>query len=237
LFAIALTLAGIASFIELGLWQTKRAHEKTELFAAFAGIAQQQPGSLVAARASGTPSHYPLVRVDGHFDPDHAYILDNQVRDGRAGVMLFDVFAPVDGGAALLANRGFLPRDARGARPSVPPPPFGDQTITALYAPPPGSGIRMGGNALPAQSAWPKTSIYFDIGEIAADLGRPLDPRVLLLMPASTDAGGGTFVREWKPEVFPPERHLAYAFTWYLFAAVCAAAFVIVHWRQQEKST
>jgi cytochrome oxidase assembly protein ShyY1 len=237
LFAIALTLAGIAAFVALGLWQTRRAHEKAELFAAFAGIAEQQPGSIAVARTSVTPSHYPLVRVGGRFDPDHAYILDNQVRDGRAGVMLFDVFDPAEGGPSLLTNRGFLPRDARGARPPVPPPPGGDQTLIALYAPPPGSGIRMGGNALPAQAAWPKTSIYLDIAEVASDLGRPLDPRVLLLMPASDDAGGNAFVREWKPEVFPPERHLAYAFTWYLFAAVCAAAFVIVHWRHKEKPT
>lgn len=227
----------MAAFIALGRWQTKRAHEKTELFAAFAGIAQLQPESIASARASTSPSHYPLVRIAGRFDPAHAYVLDNQVRDGRAGVMLFDVFEPAEGGPSLLANRGFLPRDSRGARPLVPPPPPGDQILTALYAPPPGSGLRLGGNALPAQTAWPKTSIYLDVGEIATDLGRALDPRVLLLMPASDDAGGTVFVREWKPEVFPPERHLAYAFTWYLFAAVCAAAFVIVHWRQQEKPT
>jgi surfeit locus 1 family protein len=236
-FAIALTLAGIALFIALGLWQTRRAHEKTELFAAFAGIAQQQPASIGAARTSGSSSHYPLVRVTGRFDPGHAYVLDDQVRDGRAGVMLFDVFEPAEGGPPLLANRGFLSRDARGARPSVPSPPPGQQSLTALYAPPPGSGLRMGGNALPAQTGWPKTSIYLDIDEIATDLGQPLDPHVLLLLPASNDAGGNAFVREWKPEVFPPERHLAYAFTWYLFAAVCAATFVIVHWRRQEKPT
>ena len=33
----------------------------------------------------------------------------------------------------------------------------------------------MGGNALPRQKAWPKESIYIDVGEIAADAGRPLD--------------------------------------------------------------
>jgi len=36
-------------------------------------------------------------------------------------------------------------------------------------------------------------------------------------------------VREWKPEVFPPERHYGYAFTWYTFAAVVAATFFILH--------
>jgi cytochrome oxidase assembly protein ShyY1 len=233
-FAIALTLAGIALFTWLGLWQTRRAHEKAELFAAFAGIAQQVPATLGRARLEAAPSRYPLVRVDGHYDPQHAYVLDNQVRGGHAGVMLFDVFEPDDGGVPLLANRGFLSRDARGKPPQVPPPPEGAQSLVALYAPPPGSGLRLGGNPLPRQPTWPKTSIYLDVDEISADLGRRLDPHVLLLMPGNEDASGKAFVREWKPEVFPPERHLAYAFTWFLFAAVCVATFVILHWRRQE---
>jgi surfeit locus 1 family protein len=234
-FAIVLTIAGIALFTWLGQWQTRRAHEKSELFAAFAGAAEQAPVSIEQARRQTASLRYPLVRVSGHYDAQHAYILDNQVRDGRAGVMRFDVFEPSDGGVPLLANRGFLARDARGTRPRVSPAPVGEQTLLALYAPPPGSGLRLGGNALPQQPTWPKTSIYIDLAEISVDLGRPLDQRVLLLMPASGDASGDAFVREWKPEVFPPERHLAYAFTWFLFAVVCAATFVILHWRKQEE--
>jgi cytochrome oxidase assembly protein ShyY1 len=161
-------------------------------------------------------------------------VLDNQVRAGRAGVMLFNVFEPTDGSAPLLVNRGFLARDARGEHPPLPPPPTDLQTLIALYAPPPGSGLRLGGNALPRQPTWPKTSIYIDINEISADLGRRLDPRVLLLMPAGESGSGAMFVREWKPEVFPPERHLGYAFTWFMFAVVAAAIFVILHWREQE---
>jgi surfeit locus 1 family protein len=231
--AIGLTCTGIALFAWLGQWQTRRAHEKVELFAAFAGAAQQTPVALAQARLETGALRYPLVRLSGHYDPQHAYVLDNQVRDGHAGVMLFDVFEPSEGGALLLANRGFLARDAHGARPTVPPPPAGEQTLTALYAPPPGSGLRLGGNALPKQPAWPKTSIYIDIAEISADLGRTLDPRVLLLTESGAGADGA-FVREWRPEVFPPERHLAYAFTWFLFAVVCAATFVILHWRKPE---
>ena len=156
-------------------------------------------------------------------------MLDDQVRGGRAGVMLFEVFMPSAGGDALLLNRGFLPRGLRGEPPQLPPPPQGVQRLRALYAPPPGAGIRLGGNALTTQALWPKTTIYIDLGEIAADLGRRLDPRVLLQV--STDADAHGFVRNWKPEVFPPERHYGYAFTWFTFAAVVVATFVILHRR------
>ncbi|HEY6941511.1 SURF1 family protein [Dokdonella sp.] len=223
--AIAAALAGIALFVALGTWQVRRAHEKEALFAAFEGAARQAPVSLEQARREAGV-RYPAVESTGHFDPARAYVLDNQVRDGRPGVIVYDVFEPSSGGPAMLVARGFLARDARGRLPTIPPPPQGAQTVRALYAPPPGSGLRLGGNALPRQSDWPKTTIYLDLDEVAADLGRPLDARVLLQLPGDEVS---TFVREWKPDVFPPERHYAYAFTWYTFAAVVAATFFILH--------
>lgn len=229
-FAVALALAGIAFFVALGSWQVRRAHEKEALFAAFDAAAAQAPVTLEQARRETDPMHYPRIHVRGRFDPTHAYVLDNQVRDGRAGVMVFDVFEPADGSVPLLANRGFLPRDARGEAPAIPPPPGGDIELAALYAPPPGSGLRIGGNALPRQARWPKTSIYIDLGDIQADLGRRLDPRILLLTSESA-AAPSSFVREWRPEVFPPERHYGYAFTWFTFAAIVVAIFVALHWR------
>jgi len=228
-FGIVLMLVGVGAFVLLGSWQLRRAHEKEALFAAYAHAAEQAPVELAQARHSADATRWPLVDVEGTFDPGHAYVLDDQVRDGRAGVMLFNVFAPSAGGDALLVNRGFLARDMRGDSPQFPAPPAGVQHLRALYAPPPGAGIRLGGNALPAQANWPKTTIYVDLGEIATDLGRRLDPRVLLQVSADSENRG--FVRNWKPEVFPPERHYGYAFTWFTFAAVVVATFAILHRR------
>lgn len=225
-------LAGVVVFVLLGSWQLRRAHEKEALFAAYARAAEQAPVTLAQARRDADAARWPLVDVDGTFDPARAYVLDDQVREGRAGVMLFDVFVPSAGGDALLVNRGFLPRGTRGELPQLPSPPPGVQRLRALYAPPPGAGIRLGGNALPKQAGWPKTTIYVDLGEVAADLGRALDPRVLLQVSAGADAHG--FVRNWKPEVFPPERHYGYAFTWFTFAGVVVATFAILHRRRPE---
>lgn len=232
--AVVSSIVGIAFFIWLGLWQLRRAHEKEALFAAFDATATQPVVTLDVARREATPLHYPLVQVAGRYDPVHAYVLDNQVREGRAGVMVFDVFEPAAGGPPLLANRGFLARGERGERPPIPAVPEGAQTLTALYAPPPGSGLHLGGDALPRQTTWPKLSIYIDLAEIAKDLGREPDPRVLLLMPETDAAAAPAFVREWRPEVFPPERHYGYAFTWFTFAALVVAIFTILHWRKDE---
>jgi cytochrome oxidase assembly protein ShyY1 len=231
-FAIALTLAGVTAFVLLGGWQLRRAHEKEALFAAWAHAEEQAPITLAQARRDADATRWPLVEVDGTFEPARAYILDDQVRNGRAGVMLFEVFVPSAGGDALLVNRGFLPRGVRGDSPQLPPVPQGTQRLRALYAPPPGAGIRLGGNALPRQPGWPKTTIHVDLGEIAADLGRKLDPRVLLQV--SADTGDHGFLRSWKPEVFPPERHYGYAFTWFTFAGVVVATFAILHRKKRN---
>lgn len=227
-FAIVLTLAGVALFLALANWQFRRAHEKEALFAAFAQAATQEAVTLAQARREASPMRYPTVRVEGRIDPRRQYLLDNQVRDGRAGVMVFGVFEPAEGGVALLVNRGFLARDAHGSL-AIPPAPAGVTTFTALYAPPPGAGLRMGGDRLPQQQEWPKTVIYLDLDEIAADAGRELDPQVLLQL----GQGEAGLVREWTPAVFPPVRHLGYAWTWLTFAAVAVATFLILHWRKQ----
>jgi cytochrome oxidase assembly protein ShyY1 len=49
------------------------------------------------------------------------------------------------------------------------------------------------------------------------------------------DAASG-FVREWRPDVFPPERHRAYAFTWFTLAAAVVVVFVGMHWQKPDRT-
>lgn len=232
-FAVALCLAGIALFVALGSWQWRRGEEKAELFAAFDRGFAQAPIALEQARRDANGAVYPHVVVRGSYVVDYEYLLENQVRDGRIGVMAFAPFQPAEGGDPLLVNRGFLPYSSgSGDRryPVLPPLPRGEVTLSGLYAPPPGAGLRLGGNGLAVQK-YPKKVVYLDLAEVGADLRRRLDPRVLLLLP-EPDATGARFVREWRPEVFPPERHYGYALTWFTFAAVVVATFAILHWRR-----
>jgi cytochrome oxidase assembly protein ShyY1 len=231
--AVALAALGVAAFSALGVWQVDRAAEKERLFAAYANALAQTPVTLDAARRTpASAERYPLVAVHGHYDAAHAYLLVDQTHAGAVGSVAVAVFEPADGSTAILVDRGFVAGDASGAPPEIPPLPSGEQELLALYAPPPGSGLRLGGNPLPRQTAWPKQSIYLDVGEIAADLGRSLDSRILRLAPAP----GSGFVREWRPDVFPPERHRAYAFTWFTLAAVVLAVFVGMHWQKSDRT-
>lgn len=230
LFSIILTLVGLAFFLVLGFWQIDRAHQKERLFAAFAGAQSSPTLHLSEARhAARTAVRYPHIAVRGRYDTEHTYLLDNQFRDGHVGVIAYAVFEPADGSTPLLVARGFLARSGEAQSPHMPPLPDGDQDLHGLYTPPPGSGLRLG-NALPDQHDWPKTTLYIDTGEIGRDIGRSPDTRILLLDP-ETDSG---FVREWKPQVFPPARHYGYAMTWFSFALLSVGLFVGMHWRRRR---
>lgn len=231
--ALALVVFGVAVFSVLCVWQVDRGHEKERLFAAFAGAARQAPQTLDAARGETARPVYPRVHVRGRYDSRYGYVLDDRQHAGQLGRMLFAVFMPDAGGPPLLVNRGFLADREGVAAPAVPTLPAGETTLDALYAPPPGVGFRMGGNALARQSQWPKSTIYLDLGEVSADIGARVDPRILLLLPAP----GTPFVRDWTPQVFPPARHYGYALTWLAFAVVAVAIFIGMHWRAEPAST
>jgi cytochrome oxidase assembly protein ShyY1 len=228
--AIGLTVAGMAIFVRLGVWQLDRAEQARAMLSAFA----QAPDAALEdfARISAVPPEvrYPHVRVAGHF-VGRGYLRDEQVRDGKLGVEVIDAFA-VDGNASLLlVNRGWISwSHVPGTRPPLPPLALGDTLLSGVYAPFPGGGIRVGGNALPAQAAWPKLTLAIDPGEISADLGAPLLPRMLQL---DADATSG-FVRTWTPALMPPARHQAYAFQWFAFAFAAAVIFVVLHWKKAE---
>lgn len=232
-FAWTLTAFGVAAFCALGIWQVDRAAQKRQLFAAFANAASAPALDFAQASAAARDSQrFPHLKTTGHFLSDRGYWLDEQFGGNRIGVHAIGVFEIEGQRDLLLVDRGWVAWDHMpGTAPAAPPLPTGQVVLTGLYAPFPGGGLRLGGNALPGQRAWPKLTLYLDATAISMDLGQPLLPRILLLDPEPTSG----FVRSWKPQVFPPERHIGYALTWFGFAVVAIAILVVTHWVEPKK--
>ncbi len=234
LFAVALTLFGIAVFTVLGLWQLDRAAQKEQLLAAFRAEPQTMPVDFDRVRDIMDLQHYPHVRIAGHFLIDRGYLLDEQMHGGQLGVHAIGVFAGDGEDRLLLVDRGWIVwSHAPGTTPPLPRLLADEMVLTGIYAPFPGGGLRIGGNALLTQATWPKLTLYLDAEPIAADLGKPLLPRMLLMDP-TPDSG---FVRAWTPNVMPPERHRAYAFQWFAFVVVALTIFIGKHWRKVDNAT
>jgi cytochrome oxidase assembly protein ShyY1 len=223
-FAVALTVAGVLVFVRLGIWQLDRAAEKDELLRRYAAASEAPAEAFGRVAANPPADRYPRVDVSGVFIPGHRYVLDDQTRAGQVGVHVYAAFLPHGDNHAVLVDLGFLPREA-GASPRLPPVPEAPLTLRGLYVPPPGVGIRLGGDRLPEQKGPDKSVVYVDLTEVAADLHRSLYPRVLLL-----DADPATiYAREWTPAVMPPARHRAYAFQWFTFAFAAVVIFLLLH--------
>ncbi len=231
--AIVSACFGIGLFTWLGLWQLHRATEKEALLSAYADATKDAPVTLSQARRIPAGVIYPHVRVRGRYDRRHDYVLDDQVRNGRQGVIVFSPFNPDDGALALLINRGFIAKDEYAQVPVIPDLSTAEVELSGLYAPTPGSGLRLGGNALPGQAQWPKLTIHIDVAEIGEDLGYRIDSRVILL---DAESASG-FMREWTPQIIPPERHRGYAVQWFGFVVATIVIFIVLHWRREKKGS
>jgi len=230
-WSIALTFVGAALFVRLGIWQLERAQQAQQLLDAFAAAATAAPEDFAAVAAVPPADRFPRVRVTGRYLADGGYLRDEQTHAGRLGVEAYGVFEVGGASALLLVDRGWSAwAHGPGTLPSLPPLPDGATELSGVYAPFPGSGLRVGGNRLSAQAQWPKLTLAIDRDEIAADLARPLLPRVLLL---DADPASG-FTREWTPALLPPARHRAYAFQWFAFALAALTLFVVLHWKKVE---
>jgi len=225
-FAVLLTLAGIAAFVALGCWQLRRAQEKELLLGRFSQAARAPVQAFTAVADHAPAAIYPHLRVQGRYAAHRIYILDDRIHAGQLGVNVFVPFTPDGSDRVLLVNLGFLPRQgARELLPDLPPIAANEVVLTGLYAPPPLPGLKLGGDALTHESTWPKLLTFIDMHAIADDLHQSLYPRVLLLDadPASP------YMRQWTPDVMPPSRHRAYALQWFTFALAALVIFFIMH--------
>lgn len=226
-WSVLLTIAGVLVFVRLGIWQLHRAQYKDELLRRYAAAASAPVQAFGVVAEQPPADAYPRVHVQGHYLAGRIYLLDNPKHDSLGGVEVYAPFRPLHQPKLLLVDLGFLPGNGTDQVPQIPPLPTDEQTLQGIYQPPPGTGFEMGGDALARQTHWPKTSIYLDPGQIAADLHAPLYPRVLAL-----DADpAAIYVRVHTLDLssMPPARHRAYAFQWFTFAIAAVAIFLVLH--------
>jgi surfeit locus 1 family protein len=173
-----LAASAIALFVVLGNWQLGRAHEKRQLTDRFTAGG---PAIELKELPADAPRYQP-VRLSGHYDRDHQFLLDNMSHESMAGV---DVLTPfvLNGGSVVLVNRGWQPygRRARICRtsPSMPGSARSSATSTNCRAPDLAQGAPS--DRLAAPRAIPRME------ELSIALGIELAPRQVLLDPAVPD--------------------------------------------------
>ena len=227
-----LALAVATGFAALGVWQLQRMHEKEAL------LAQLPPGRESAVsleHALRTPQTLHWVQQRMRFLPG-TVLLDNQLRDGRAGVKVYQAArADVPATTAVLVDLGWLPLPANRALPTIRALQ-GEIDVQGLWAPPPSAGIALG----PALAATPQPQVWLatrlDMPAIAAQLGLPADAlaaQVLRLDPALPL--GHARDLDLLPNTLPPSRHLGYAVQWFGLALAVLVVALTLQWRTRRR--
>ena len=224
-----LALLAIALFTSLGSWQSRRAVEKQAMLDAAAHVTGAR--AAVPLSAASDPERvrgYDWAGGVGEFDARGPLLLDNQQRNGRAGVRAYRIFVPAQG-APLLVDLGWLPLAGDRALPAIARP-TGTLALRGLLAPPPSPGIALGGGIARSGAGWLLTRV--DTVAIARDLGLsvPLAPRVLRLDPALSI--GYDRDLELLANTLPPDKHRGYALQWFAMALTVLVIALILTFRR-----
>ncbi len=212
----------VVLFAGLGAWQISRGLEKQADRAAFSGetgFAAWQDGMDVQP--------FQRLKATGRYDDDHQFLLENIIVNSRHGYYVLTPLIGEEDEPVLLVNRGWIEKTGDGVDAGLLEVTTTRTTVRGRAGSLPRAGYKMG-DAIDPASDWPKRAVYPDSDEIAAALGVPVQPFVLLM---DHEENNG-FLRQWAPTEFGPGKHFGYAFQWFAMAVVLAA---LLTWNYRKK--
>lgn len=226
-FALAAALL-VATFCLLGLWQRERATQKERTLQLSAEVLASREPLELSDLVQRSASDLAWVHVDGEFSALPPLLLDNQLRNGRAGIRVYRVFEIEPDASPLLVDLGWLPLPASRELPTLERP-VGRWNLEGLLAPPPSAGLALGPGIARQDAGWLLTRLDPDTIATATGLSRPLPQGVLRLAP---EIGIG-YERDFDllPNSLPPERHLGYSVQWFALAAAVLLVYLGLTWR------
>jgi cytochrome oxidase assembly protein ShyY1 len=213
-----------AILAKLGLWQIQRGEEKQQRLSQ---IAQYQKldvltlTSLLQLSDDYEPTGV-TVKIDGTFANPASWLLDNKVVKGQTGYDILLALQVVGQPKAVLVNMGWLKSDY--AKRDVLPQfviPAKQVSITGFV-----KAKDLASFALSDESAnkqqWPLRIQQINLDKMAEQSGLSFYPFVVY---AQQDNDFG-FTHHYQPVVMPPEKHRAYALTWFLLALAVVIIFI-----------
>ncbi len=213
----------------LGFWQLSRGQEKQALLQSYAERRAAQPISVAQLAAVADPA-FRRVQLRGEFDAGHSVLLDNRMRDGKAGVELLQPFHDQASGQWLLLNRGWLPWPSRRTPPQFSTP---EQIldVQAWVYESPGAPFQL--SADPLDAPWPRLVTAVMPAKLWVELGREGFADEVRIAP-----GPAAYQADW-PLIstgMGPEKHTAYAVQWFAMALALLGLYLYLGWHTaQEK--
>ena len=221
--------------LALGFWQLDRAAQKSALYGQYVQRSNMPSVSLNTALAIGKNPKDLLWRrttISGVYASDHQFLLDNQVLDGRAGYFIFTPFRLDGTGAYVLVNRGWLPANPDRTRIPALSTPSGAMRLDGFIKEPPITGIALSEDMYEDLAQGIMRVQKIDLDAIVRRSGRPLLPVIIRLEPGAASG----FVRRWRDPGSGREKHLGYAFQWFLMGAVLIIVYIALNLKKTPQT-
>jgi surfeit locus 1 family protein len=222
-----LMLVLCAAFIALGRWQWRRGDARAAEHARFERGARKVL-ALGSMPLADVPD-YQRVSVTGTYDAAHQFLLDNMSYRDLDG---YQVLTPLErpGGRAVLVDRGWVPfLGSRRTLPDISLKGAGAVTIIGRVGGLPAAGLAFGRAPPPASGPWPRVTSFPTLQQLSSALGRPLEPRIILLDPHAPDG----YLRDWRLPGIPAMQNFAYAFQWWCFAIATLVMWLLLSSKRQ----
>ena len=233
--ALAATVLLAVSGILLGNWQTRRGDDKEAMQARMAAR-QAAPAVTLDDKAlllDLVQGEYRRVRLQGQFVAGWTTYLDNRPYNDVAGLYVLTPFKIAGAEAAVLVERGWIPRDLN-ERSKVPEfsTPDGTVTIEGIIRLGAGHVLQLGS----AEAIRPGIMMQnLDIAAYAKASGMRFMPFVIEQQTGAQHYAGDNLVRDWPAPALGVERHRGYAVQWYALALMVVIFFVVTGFRSGKK--
>lgn len=231
IFITLITLVVLTVLISLGLWQLDRAKLKQQTQRALEENLAQMTLDIEVPLSNDSQYRFRHVRLAGHFDNQHQYLLDNRIEKGRPGFLVITPFVYAGDKAVILVNRGWVPLGA--TRDDIPDIRVSEeaQHISGVLADLPGKLPDFGMSKPGAVAGWPKVIRDIELAEINRDLGYTIPPFLLQLAQSSEAA----YMQNWQPVASGPEKNQSYAIQWFGMALVVLILYIGLNSRRREE--
>ncbi len=201
--------------VSLGFWQIDRGAQKRAI--EDARLASYGALPVDEAHLMDAPA-FSSARVEGRYDGERQFLVDNRSQRGLAGYVVVTPFDSV-GGRRLLVDRGWVAAPtSRGELPDVPPPSGVVKIVGTLWA-----ASAATNDKSVWSDGWPKRIEQFDAGRMGEALGDavPMEFRLEEDQPGSLEP-------ILLGEEMSSTRHIGYAVQWFAMAAALVVAYVIL---------
>lgn len=214
-------------FLSLGIWQVERLQWKQDLIARVNARVHAEPveapGPREWANISQERDEYRRVKLSGVY-LNHKEVLVHALTERGAGYWVLTPMSTADG-AITFINRGFVPDEASLLASKTTEPLEGEVTVTGLLRMPEPDGFFLRPND-PEHNDWNSRDVRAFAQMLELDDVAPyfIDAEAYT-NPQNVPVGGLTVISF-------RNHHLSYAITWFVLAAMAAAATFFV-WRQE----